>query len=154
MDYCFAVERTLGKLAKWLRILGYDTIYQADVSSSWFFEHLEEDRILITRALKIQKKFTAHNSVFIKSNYLNEQLKQVIENIGIRRTEIRLFSRCLHCNLPIINVDKNDVYNLVPNYVWEIHDDFHMCRQCQRIYWPGSHAKRANEKIERVFKSI
>jgi uncharacterized protein with PIN domain len=152
MDLCFAADRALGKLVKWLRILGYDTIYESDFSSQWFFEHLEEDRILITRTEKILKKFPDHKLVFIKSNDLEEQLKQIIKETGIRLKEIRPFSRCLHCNRLLVDIDKNDVYNQVPSYIWETHDKFHMCRQCERIYWPGSHAERSMQRVERLFK--
>ena len=151
MDLCFAADRTLGKLAKWLRILGYDTIYEPDVSSKWFIEHLEEGRILITRTEKIKKKFADRKLVFIKSNYLVEQLKQVVEDVGIGLADTRPFSRCIHCNLPVVDVNKDDVYNLVPGYIWEIHDEFHMCRQCKRIYWPGSHEERSMEIIRKLF---
>ena len=153
MDYCFAVDKTMGKLAKWLRILGYDTIYEADGSSHWFYGLLGKDRILITRTATIHKKFAARKRVFITSDYLTEQLKQVIEDIGISLTDIRPFSRCIHCNLPTIDVSKDEVYNLVPSYIWENHDEFHMCRHCERIYWQGSHAERTHEKIAHLFKS-
>jgi uncharacterized protein with PIN domain len=153
MDYCFAVDKTMGKLAKWLRIMGYDTLYEADISSEWFFEHLEENRILLTRSAKIQKRCATHRMVFVTSNHLNEQLKQVIEDIGIGRADIQPFSRCLHCNLPIVEVNKNDIYNLVPSYIWDTHDDFHKCHRCQRIYWAGSHTKRTSEELDRLFNS-
>jgi len=153
MNICFAADRTLGKLAKWLRILGYDTIYESDVSGKWFFEHLGKDRILMTRSEKVQKKFATHKMVFITSNYPVEQLKQVIDEIGINLSDTLPFSRCIHCNLPIVDVNKDDVYGLVPNYIWETHDAFHKCRQCERIYWPGSHTARSTEIIKQLFKS-
>ena len=153
MDTCFAVDKTLGKLAKWLRILGYDTIYEVDVASQWFFEQLGEDRILVTRTAKLKKKFAYHKVIIITSNYLIDQLKQVIEVMAIEPKDIRPFSRCLCCNLPIIDVNKNDVYNQVPNYIWETQDKFYRCGRCDRIYWPGSHTERTHEKIERIFHS-
>ena len=153
MNLCFATDSTLGKLAKWLRLLGYDTIYEPDASSRWFYEHLEENRVLLTRTGKIQKKLAAHKMVFIRSDHLEDQLRQVINDIGIHPADIRLFSRCIHCNLPVVDVNKNDIYDRVPGYIWETHDKFHMCRQCGRIYWPGSHTQRSTEKIERLFES-
>jgi uncharacterized protein with PIN domain len=152
MNICFAADRALGKLVKWLRILGYDTIYEKDVSSQRFCKHLEKNRIILTRTEKIRKAVTDHKLVFVKSNYLEAQLRQVIQEIGIKRKEIRPFSRCIHCNLSLVDINKNDVFNQVPSYIWEIHEEFHICRQCERIYWPGSHAQRSMEKIEQLFR--
>ena len=94
-----------------------------------------------------------HNHVFITSNLLVEQLKQVVGQIGIDRDDIQPFSRCIHCNLPIGEVNKKDVYGLVPDYIWETHDVFNQCSQCRRIYWPGSHAERSMAIIKQIFDS-
>ena len=154
MSVCFAVDRSLGSLARWLRILGFDTVYESDASSRRFYAPLEDHRILITRTKKIQKMFESHPHVFITSDYLFEQLKQIVVHLGIKPADIRLFSRCIHCNLLIDAVDKKDVYGLVPDYVWETHDDFNNCRQCRRIYWQGSHTERSMDKIKLIFDSI
>ncbi len=151
MALCFAADRTLGKLAKWLRILGFDTIFESDASGKSFFAYLNEDRIVLTRTGRIKTQFTAHRLAFITSNCLNEQLKQVIVETGIRSADIRPFSRCIHCNVPIVEVDKNDVSGLVPDYIFETHNEFNTCRQCNRIFWPGSHTKRTMERIEHLF---
>jgi uncharacterized protein with PIN domain len=153
MIHRFAADRTLGKLAKWLRILGYDTTYESDTSSKSFYDNLEEDRILLTRTGKIHKKFSLKETVFLTSNFLDEQLKQLVDEIGISRADIRPFSRCIQCNLPIVEVNKIDVYGLVPDHIWETREVFNKCQQCGRIYWAGSHAERSKEKIEEIFKS-
>lgn len=153
MNYCFAADRTLGKLSKWLRILGFDTIFESDYSSEWFYEHLEPHRILITRTGKIRRMFVRHRLVFIEANGLFEQLAQVIDELAITPNDIRLFSRCLKCNTAIIDIDTEDVFGLVPDYIYETHDRFQTCRQCDRIYWSGSHTERTNEMIEQLFNS-
>ena len=151
MNPCFAVDKSLGTLAKWLRILGYDTTCEPEGSGTEFFARLEDYRILITRSKKIKKMGGRHPLVFIRSNLLIEQLKQVVGQIGIGPDDARPFSRCIHCNIPIGEVNKNDVYGLVPDYIWETHDEFNRCRQCKRIYWPGSHAERSREMIDNLF---
>jgi len=151
MNPCFVVDKSLGTLAKWLRILGYDTIYEPEGSGRKFYDRLEDHRILITRSKKTQKLWGDHHHVFITSNLLVEQLKQVVGQIGIERNDTRPFSRCIHCNLPIGEVDKSDIYGLVPDYIWETHDVFNRCRQCKRIYWSGSHAERSMERINQLF---
>ncbi len=154
MALCFAADRTLGKLAKWLRILGFDTLFESDSSDKWFFEHLKEERILLTRTGRIRKQCAVHRLVFITSNYLNEQLKQVIVETGIISPDVRPFSRCIHCNVRIVDIDQDDVYGLVPDYIFETSNEFHKCRQCNRIYWPGSHTKRSMQRIEHLFMMI
>ena len=151
MEFSFAADRTLGKLVKWLRILGFDTICELEISSKLFFDSLEGTRILLTRTKKILEKFSTHRTVFITSNFLDEQLKQVVEEIGINLADIQLFSRCIHCNLPIGEVNKDDVYGLVPDYIWETQEIFNKCSHCERIYWPGSHAERSMERINQLF---
>ncbi len=148
----FAADRTLGTLAKWLRILGYDTTYEAENSSKLFFDSLEDNRTLLTRTKKIQEKFSTHRTVFVRSNFLDEQLKQVVDEIGIDQAEIQPFSRCIQCNIPIVEISKDDAYGLVPDYIWETREAFNQCRQCERIYWPGSHAERSMERINQLFQ--
>jgi hypothetical protein len=74
-----------------------------------------------------------------------------VDQAGIEQNAIRLFSRCIHCNLPIDKIDKNEVYGLVPDYIWETHDAFNRCNQCKRIYWSGSHAERSMDMIKLIF---
>jgi len=154
MAFCFAADRALGTLAKWLRILGYDTVYESDGSSKSFFENLEDDRILLTRTRKIRKKFVTHRTVFITSNFLVDQLKQVVDEIGINLSDTRPFSRCIKCNLSIAEVKKEKVYGQVPDYIWETHDTFNECSQCGRIYWPGTPLVQSMERIEQLFSCV
>jgi uncharacterized protein with PIN domain len=151
MNYLFIVDKSLGTLAKWLRILGFDTLYEPEVSTGEFYAPAVDSRILVTRSKQIQKRWGDREHVFVSSNLLIEQLKQVVDQIGIGRDDIRPFSTCLHCNLPIDKIDKNEVYGLVPDYIWETHDAFNRCNRCRRIYWSGSHAERSLELIDRLF---
>jgi uncharacterized protein with PIN domain len=151
MDFFFAADRTLGRLAKWLRLMGFDTIYESDVSSNWFYEHLDAMRVLLTRTVKIRNRFAGRRLVFIEANQLFEQLAQVIDELAITSKHIRPFSRCIECNTPIIDIAKETVYGLVPDYIWETHDNFSMCRQCERIFWRGSHTEHSMDKIRKLF---
>jgi hypothetical protein len=152
MALYFAADRTLGKLVKWLRILGFDTTFEIEVPAGLFYENLEKDRIVLTRTGTIKKQFSTHRLVFITSNYLDVQLKQVIAEIGICPAHTRPFSRCIDCNVPIIDADPDDVCSLIPDYIYETHNEFHKCLQCNRIFWPGSHTKRGLEKIGHLFE--
>ena len=154
MKYSFAVDKSLGSLAKWLRILGFDTVYEADVSAADFYHQLDEGRTLITRTKKIRKAYPGSNNVFIESNSLQEQLKQTVEHLGIGRPDICPFSRCIHCNLPIDRIAREGVSGLVPDHIWETHETFNRCRRCDRIYWPGSHTERIADRIKELFDPL
>ena len=151
MKYSFAVDPSLGSLAKWLRILGFDTVYDPGISTRQFTALIEGHRILITRTKKIQKAFGSRKHVFITSNFLFEQLKQVVDHLGIELADIQPFSRCIHCNLHIEAVNKQDVCGLVPDYIWETHDAFKRCDQCSRIFWSGSHTENCMDVIKLIF---
>jgi len=153
MSFCFAAEKTLGKLAKWLRLLGFDTTFESDISSDKFFEHLQPERILLTKTAWVGENYSFHRHIFIESNDPRDQLTQVIRELEIGRNETRPFSRCLRCNVEIIEVPKNAIYGKVPDYIWETNDVFQTCPRCKRIYWPGSHTKRGMERIGELFNN-
>jgi uncharacterized protein with PIN domain len=147
----FVAERTLGKLAKWLRILGFDTIYEANVAGEKLIDSIG-DRILLSRTKRIRNMKIAKKCIFITSNYPFEQLREVVLVLGIEEKDIRLFSRCIQCNASIRSIEKNAVRGRVPDYIWETHDAFHTCDHCRRIYWSGSHAQRSRDIIKKLFK--
>ena len=152
MKYSFAADRTLGKLAKWLRILGFDTVFESDHTSKWFYDGLDADRVLLTRIENLRKQSAVRRLVFIKADDLAGQLVQTIDELAISANDISLFSRCIECNTAIVDIAKEKVFGLVPDYIWENHDNFSICRQCERIFWAGSHVERTKEWIDKLFE--
>ncbi|MGA8179263.1 MAG: Mut7-C RNAse domain-containing protein [Desulfobacterales bacterium] len=148
--HCFAAEKTLGKLAKWLRILGFDTLYSPDLSGDQLI-NADGKRALLTRTQRIRDMNLSRKCIFIASNDPSEQLRAVIKGTGITQKDIRPFSRCIRCNALIRRVQKDSVKKMVPDYVWESHDTFRICALCQRIYWPGSHTRHSLNIIESLF---
>lgn len=150
MDFCFAAESSLGKLVKWLRILGFDTLYEPDCKEE-VFRLLEPGRILLTRQAIKHHKPSVPRCIRICSDHYTKQLLEVIRVLGIGPATIKPFSRCIRCNTAITLVEKEGLQGKVPDYIWETHDKFKICYGCQRIYWSGSHFKRAKEKIQTLF---
>jgi uncharacterized protein with PIN domain len=150
MKFSFFADATLGKLAKWLRILGFDTLYEPDVRPESDVNQLLQERILLTRIVKNRHRSDAERVVFIVVNDVYGQLQQVVDEFAITRADIRLFSRCNQCNSAVVDVDKQLIFGQVPDYVWETHETFHMCRQCNRIFWAGSHTA----KVEMVVRGL
>lgn len=147
----FTVEKTLGKLAKWLRILGYDACGEpcGEAASK---AAAVSDRIVLTRTRRRCRELKGHPFVFIRSNDPFDQLKEVICGLGLSAHDLRPFSRCLLCNDPTEPVGKDAVRHLVPDFVWESHERFCRCRRCQKIYWSGSHTERGMARIAALFE--
>lgn len=153
MNYRFAAERTLGKLAKWLRLLGFDTVFENEAMGGQFFDHLSPGTILLTRTEQVRDTmFGSQQLIFIQSNDSKEQLRQVIHELRIKREDTRPFSRCLICNVPNEIIEKDQIYGQVPDYVWQNNTVFQSCPICKKIYWPGSHTERSLERIEEIFR--
>ncbi len=148
---CFAAEKTLGKLAKWLRLLGFDTLYESEVTADEFIENLGNDRILLTRTQHMRTKPTISRLIFVQSDHWVEQLKQIILELGLNAAQTRPFSRCLHCNILIVTAEKDALWGRVPDYIFESHDHFLTCPKCAKVYWSGSHTERGLEMIQKFF---
>lgn len=148
MDTHFAVEKTLGKLAKWLRILGFDTIYDSNI-----LDLIEGDRIVLTRTKHILNEHNTDKLLFIESDKAFKQIKEVIITLGIVEEDIRPFTRCIRCNTKLTLVAKDSLRSAVPDYVWENQNSFKACNKCEKIYWQGSHTKRGMELIKKLFES-
>jgi hypothetical protein len=146
----FAAEKTLGRLTKWLRLLGFDTRYESGLWDKEFLDTLEKDRILLTRTRRIQNQFESRKLIFVESDHLAQQLNQIFRELGLKASQTRPFSRCLQCNVPIAAVEKTSIQGRVPDYIFEIHDRFQKCPECDRIFWPGSHTRRSLERIQQV----
>ena len=150
-ELCFAAEPTLGKLAKWLRILGFDTSYEPGFSAEKAMDSGRKNRILLTRTERVRDGKLPQEFIFITSNNSFEQLREVIDTLDIIYTDTRPFSRCIRCNTRIQPVDKDSVRWNVPDVIWQTRDIFQICGQGRRLYWPGSHTERSRDIIMRLF---
>ncbi len=150
MTPCFAAEKTLGKLMRWLRLLGFDTLYESEKSGQRFIETLEKERIVLTRTQRIREKFASRKLIFVESDHWEQQLIQIFRELDIKAAQTRPFSRCLQCNVPIKALEKSSVWGRVPDYIFETHAHFKQCLECDHIYWPGSHTQRSLDKIQHL----
>ncbi len=150
---CFYAEAPLGKLAKWLRILGFDTLYESMNFQQKSIDLKQGKRIVLTRTSKEKSRKQDDKAILIRPNDPDEQLKEVVIKLGIVPEDLRPFSRCIRCNVPIRTADKNFVRGKVPDHVWETHDIFFVCNLCRRVYWPGTHVLRTKEMIQSLFGS-
>ncbi len=127
----------LGKLARYLRIMGYDTEYLHD-DDELIKKSLEEKRILVTRDKVLYLKASKLNikSILIRSSDVLNQLREIVSsNIRIKKGR----PRCPLCNTKLKDVDKNRVKHLVPEKVYTHNKIFMLCENCNKIYWYGKH---------------
>ncbi|CUS77992.1 hypothetical protein JGI7_01562 [Candidatus Kryptonium thompsonii] len=138
----FVADVMLGKLARWLRLLGYDTIYNPKLSTKELVKIAnEEERVFLTRSKRVAEEFGAKNFYIIKAEKFKEQLNEVIKNLHLD-TETNLFSRCSICNTEIVEVEKSSIINLIPEETAKSFEEFYQCPKCGKIYWNGSHTTR------------
>jgi len=136
----FIVDEMLGKLARWLRILGYDTECPVTPSDDELVRRsIAEDRLLLTRDTHLVENAVARRSLLVRSVHLEEQLAQVVSELNLRCDRNLLFSRCLECNEKVIAVSHRQVRDEVPAYIYETQTAFHKCPRCNKIYWRGTH---------------
>jgi uncharacterized protein with PIN domain len=149
MDERFVADRNLGKLAKWLRILGYDTVYdRADADRDFLRRADKERRIALTRKRELNRSSYPVRLVIVKADHVEGQLGEVIKALDLLPDPSRRMTRCLICNALLEEVEKAAVEGLVPSYVRQTCTRFLRCPLCGRIFWPGTHSRRVEEYLK------
>ncbi len=145
----FAADRMLGRLAKWLRIIGQDVIYGPHLSGRGLIHAARlEERLILTRDRGLTQK-QPPELLFIESNDYREQLQQVVEACCLDSKE-SLFTRCLACNTLLQARSKASVEALVPPYVFLTQERFFWCAACQRVYWQATHHQRMAQELQKM----
>lgn len=130
----------LGRLARWLRLLGYDAAYARDADDYELMRRARaEARTLLTRDRRLAAR-RGLQAVLVLSESLEEQVRQVQQTLGPPPDPP--LSRCPACNTPLIAATRAAVRERVPPYVWRRQTDFRLCPACHRAYWPGTHLER------------
>jgi len=140
----------LGRLARMLRLLGYDTLYQPELQPAGLEDLAgHEDRIILTRG-DTRLRFPSATNVFsIRSENPPEQLREVVAEFSLD-PKSGLWSRCTLCNGVISSAAKEEIKDLVKPKVFEIYSDFYRCTGCGRVYWRGSHVERILKNLSAV----
>ncbi len=147
----FIVDTALGKLAKWLRILGYDTVYwRADDPAGILHRAHDEGRTLVTRDTKLFKIKGSLEALLIREDNPFRQLREVVRHFPISVSQGMLFSRCLACNAPLEQIDAEEAKGQVPDHIYHIHQEFSRCPVCRKIYWAGTHSGQMTRVVERL----
>jgi len=143
----FVADKMLGKLARYLRIIGYDTFYQSSYPDQRLSELVKEGRILLTRNHATARQYS--NSIFVDCDLVKDQLNVVDNAITLTRDRRDWFSRCLVCNSPLSKTEGEAARQNVPDFVFfKYHERILFCPTCKRFYWPGTHRQRMLERLK------
>ena len=146
------MDRTAGRLARWLRILGLDTEYMATCDASAIARRARQGgRTVITRNHALAERL-GRSAILLASEHLREQIRQMVREVG--HESLAPFSRCNACNERLVPVDKNGVIGRVPAYVYEHQERFSVCPVCGRYYWQGTHWHIMHREIERIVEGM
>ncbi len=140
-------DHMLGSLARWLRLMGYDTEYPGPGPDRELIERARyEGRILLTRDKELSARVPG--AVLVRSDDLEEQISEVAAVLRLRLVDP--LSRCSLCNAILVPVPLDDVKNLVPEGVRSRHHEFWRCPSCKRVYWQGSHWDKMVERLNHL----
>lgn len=147
-DVRFIVDAMLGRLARWLRILGSDVAFEIDIPDAVLVRRaLEEERVILTRDRALTEEWRVPRILIVESEAPLTQLQQVVGAFGLD-WEARLFTRCSRCNTVLTAVTREHAAALVPPRILSEHERFLRCASCGRVYWGGSHSARMRQVLE------
>jgi uncharacterized protein with PIN domain len=138
----FIADAMLGRLARWLRILGYDTAYEKVITDESLIERtIQEDRWLLTRDRRLtERKVLRGRCTLIDHDDLEGQLRQLHQDLKLDLDlNPRRGYRCADCNVALISIPRDEAAPLVPSFVTGHYQEFLQCSRCRRVYWPGTH---------------
>jgi uncharacterized protein with PIN domain len=143
----FVADKMLGRLVRWLRIIGQDVTYGAHLSGSGLIRAARKDhRLILTRDRRVGKRTHPPEYLLIRSDHFRDQLKQVVQTFNLDVSG-KAFTRCVQCNRLLEPIAKETVKAQVPPYVFSTQEKFSFCRECQHIYWPATHLERMLDEL-------
>ncbi|HSB07660.1 MAG TPA: Mut7-C RNAse domain-containing protein [Thermodesulfobacteriota bacterium] len=150
----FLADVMLGKLARELRMLGYDTLYYRGQDPHELIQIArQQERLILTRNIRLTPKTKEDHVVQITEDDPVLQLKGLRRLGIITLNEETLFSRCLLCNSLLNEITREEAEGRVPDFIFNQQKEFYRCSQCSHIYWPGSHQERMQKRLKEFFQT-
>ena len=152
MEIEFILDNNVGKLAQWLRIMGYDALLFTEEDDGKMVKlALAQNRVILTKDTQIMRRRLITSgrlkAVLIEDDDPKAQLQQIVEDLNLDY-QLRPFSICLECNQNLVERDKEEVRDLVPPHVFETQSMYMECPSCHRIYWRGTHWQAMSRELE------
>ncbi len=156
MEVKFVVDNNVGKLARWLRLIGYDTLlFQKKNDSQMIKTALNEDRVILTKDSQfIRRRLVTSGrlkAIHIKQDDPKIQVQEVVQALNLNY-HFKPFSLCLECNQELIAREKEEVEKRVPAHVFKTQTQYTECLTCHRIYWRGTHWQAMVKKLQELQK--
>lgn len=149
----FVLDTHLGRLARYLRLLGFDSLYgQFAEDKDLARNSHEQQRILLTRDRGLLKRSEVVYGYYVRSTKVREQLNEIVDRFHLK-AQVAPFSRCLECNTSLQSVAKDRILEQLQARTRQHFDEFLRCPSCNRIYWAGSHHKRMSEIVTSILSS-
>ena len=147
----FFVDAMLGNIAKKLRLMGYDTKYSSNIEDESLIQiSKKENRIVISRdedLVRISQKNDV-NAIFIQRSNEEQQIHEIMDYLDLNRVEINGDkARCPNCNSKTESIDKKNIYQKIPHKVLEYNEKFWICRNCDQIFWEGTHIQNLQKLV-------
>jgi uncharacterized protein len=153
-DIKFILDVHLGKLAKYLRLCGFDTLYRTDLNDREIIDlSVCEKRIILTHDIGLLKNNRVTHGYWIRSQFHDEQLREVLLRFDLVN-QILPFTRCMECNGLLAKVPKADILDRLLPHIRETFQKFIKCTGCNRIYWEGSHYEKMRKYLDNVIKNV
>lgn len=150
-DTAFVIDVNLGRLARYLRMCGFDAVYRNDFGDREIARFsAREHRILLTRDRRLLQHKAVTHGYWVRATDPVEQLREVIERFDLGG-QIHPFRRCLDCNGYVESVDKQEVIDELEPLTRKHFDEFYLCRDCGKVYWQGSHYENMRRRFNAVF---
>ncbi|OGW04597.1 MAG: hypothetical protein A3I04_06505 [Nitrospinae bacterium RIFCSPLOWO2_02_FULL_39_110] len=149
----FIVDLTMGRLARWLRIAGYNTVlYNSEKMDGIIEIASKEERVILTRnniLVERNKKLLKEKGIqylLLTADIVERQLQDTATYFGLNLKE-NSFTFCINCNTPLTSIPKEETAGKVPDYVHQNYNKFVRCEKCGKIFWGGTHKKRMEERL-------
>jgi uncharacterized protein len=143
----FICDVMLGKLAKYLRILGFDAVYIRSLTMLDRFSRQEEHTYFLTRRTS---PVPYEQTVHIRAANAREQIRELRPLIGPHIDRTRVLQRCISCNEPLVEADKQSIEHRVPEFVFHAYKAFKVCPSCSRVYWEGTHTEHMADLVKEI----
>lgn len=149
----FILDTHLGRLASYLRMMGFDTLYRNDYPDDELAEVSNaEQRILLTRDVGLLKRALVIHGYYVRNTNPRKRLHEVAQRYQLA-DQIQPFQYCLKCNGLLHAVNKADIRDQISDKTAEFYEDFHQCDSCEQIYWKGSHYIKMEKLLDEVLNT-
>jgi uncharacterized protein with PIN domain len=153
-DTRFVADTMLGKLTKWLRVMGFDVKYDSETTDVQLLRCAEADeRVLLTRDCHLISRRGSIQHLYIESDYYHQQVRQVVQAFNLAHN-IQAFTRCIRCNALLDTIAKPVVVKRVPAYIYATHMLFKHCVLCNHLYWGGTHRDNMLRQLQVMLSDL